>query len=403
MTAIGHPSLRGRLAPRSATRRWYSLPGEATGASILLAAVVTVLNMFGLVMVMSAASVISVREGGPPWSYAQRQVVWTVVGCLALVATSWISIDFWRRHVRVWLFTTIGMLVAVLIPGIGITVNGATRWIGVGPLQLQPSELAKFALLLFCADLLDRRSAHLDDWRWALAPVLAYLGIVAALIMKQPNLGTTIIIAAMVLVVLAAAGVRLLPLGLAAGAGAAVATAFVAFTPFRRTRFLRFLNPMGDPLDSGLQNVQSLVALANGGILGRGLGRSTAKWGFLPYAWTDFIFAVIGEELGLLGALFVVVLFLALAGVGTWVAWRAADRFSMLVAVGITAWLSVQALMNIGAVVGLMPITGVPLPFVSAGGSSLVTNLAAVGMLMNIARHPAPAERRTPRRAAARS
>ena len=183
MTAIGHPSLRGRLAPRSATRRWYSLPGEATGASILLAAVVTVLNMFGLVMVMSAASVISVREGGPPWSYAQRQVVWTVVGCLALVATSWISIDFWRRHVRVWLFTTIGMLVAVLIPGIGITVNGATRWIGVGPLQLQPSELAKFALLLFCADLLDRSVkaalTALGGWVWDFSGDIPYFGMLS--------------------------------------------------------------------------------------------------------------------------------------------------------------------------------------------------------------------------------
>jgi cell division protein FtsW len=269
---------------------------------------------------------------------------------------------------------------------------------------VQPSEFAKFALLLFVADLLARRSDHLDDWRWTMAPVVAYLVGVTGLIMLQPNLGTAIIIATMVLVMLLAAGVPLLPLGVTAVAGTLVASAFVAFTPFRRTRFLRFLDPMGDPLGSGLQNVQSLVAMANGGILGRGLGRSTVKWGYLPYAWTDFIFAVIGEEFGLIGAATVVLLFLALAAVGAWVAAQAQDRFSMLVAIGITSWLTVQAFMNIGAVLSIMPITGVPLPFVSFGGSSLLVNLAAVGMLLNIARHPVAPGRRgsRPARAAAR-
>jgi len=172
----------------------------------------------------------------------------------------------------------------------------------------------------------------------------------------------------------------------------------VAYTPFRRTRLLRFLDPMADPLNTGLQNVQSLVAMANGGLAGRGLGRSTAKWGYLPYAWTDFIFAVIGEEFGLLGALTVVALFLAFAVLGAWVASRAEDRFATLVAIGITAWITVQAIMNIGAVIGIMPITGVPLPFVSFGGSALVVNLAAVGMLLNIARHPGePSGRREAR------
>ena len=281
------------------------------------------------------------------------------------------------------------MLVLVLVPGVGITANGATRWLGAGPLQIQPSEFAKFALLLFVADLLARRANRIDDWRWTLAPVIAYLAVISALIMMQPNLGTTIIVAAIVLIMLMAAGARLVPLTLTTLVGAAMATSFVALTPFRRTRFLRFLNPMADPLNSGLQNVQSMVAMANGGLVGRGLGRSTVKWGYLPYAWTDFIFAVIGEELGLMGAMFVVLLFLALAILGAWIASRAKDHFSMLVAIGITAWLTVQAIMNIGAVVAIMPITGVPLPFISFGGSALVVNLAAVGMLLNIARHPA--------------
>ncbi|HEX2575809.1 MAG TPA: putative lipid II flippase FtsW [Aquihabitans sp.] len=400
-STIAHPALRGRAQHAiAARRRRLAVPGVATGTFWVLAAVVTVLNMIGLVMVMSASSVISVRESGSPWSYAERQVLWSVVGAFALAATLAVSIDFWRRHARVWLGITVLMLVAVLVPGVGISVNGATRWLGAGPFQIQPSEFAKFALLLFVADLLARRSDRIDDWRWTLAPPVAYLTVVAALVMKQPNLGTTIIIAVIVLVMCLAAGVRLLPLGLITLAGTAVAAAFVAYTPFRRTRFLRFLDPMADPLNTGLQNVQSLVAMANGGLFGRGLGRSTVKWGYLPYAWTDFIFAVIGEEFGLLGALVVVALFLSFAGLGAYVASRAKDRFSMLVAIGITAWITVQAIMNIGAVIGVMPITGVPLPFVSFGGSSLVVNLAAIGMLLNIARHPVEPGRRATLRGA---
>lgn len=398
-TTIGHPSLRNRTAPRTIERRRrLSVPGIPTGSFWLLAAIVVVLNMFGLVMVMSASSVPAVRAGSVPWSLFERQALWTVLGTGALLATLMVSVDFWRRFTRPLMLIAVAMLVAVLVPGVGVSVNGATRWLGAGPIQIQPSEFAKFALLLFVADLLDRRSDKIADWRWCLAPVVAYLGLVAALIMLQPNLGTTIIIAFMVLTMLLVAGVPLLGLSVTALAGAAVATAFVAFTPFRRTRFLRFLNPWADPSNSGLQNVQSLVGIANGGILGRGLGRSTAKWGFLPFAHTDFIFAVIGEEFGLVGAMSVVLLFFGITCTGAWIAARAKDRFSMLVAAGITAWIAVQAFMNIGAVIGIMPITGVPLPFVSFGGSSLMINLAATGMLLNIARHPAEHLPRSARR-----
>ena len=399
-TITGHPALRGRTAPSSiARRRRLSVPGIPTSSFWLLAAIVVVLNMFGLVMVMSASSVPAVRAGGVPWSLFERQLLWTVLGTIALVATLMVSVDFWRRFAKPFMGVAIAMLVLVLVPGIGVSVNGATRWLGAGPLQIQPSEFAKFALLLFVADLLDRRSDKITDWRWTLVPVVAYLGLVAALIMLQPNLGTTIIIAFMVLTMLLVAGVPLLPLGAVAATGAAIATLFVAYTPFRRTRFLRFLNPWADPQNTGLQNVQSLVGIANGGWLGRGLGRSTAKWGFLPFAHTDFIFAVIGEEFGLVGAMSVVLLFFGIACTGAWIAARAKDRFSMLVATGITAWISIQAFMNIGAVIGIMPITGVPLPFISFGGSSLMINLAAAGMLLNIARHPAEHLPRAGRRA----
>ncbi|WP_426572590.1 putative lipid II flippase FtsW [Aquihabitans sp. McL0605] len=402
-TTLGHPALRGRTGhPVQARRRRHlAIPGVATPAFWLLAAIVTVLNLFGLVMVMSASSVPSVRAGAVPWSMFERQALWTVLGSIGLLATFLVSVEFWRRFAKPFLLLSITMLVAVLVPGIGVSANGATRWLGAGPIQIQPSEFAKFGLLLFVADLLDRRADKIRDWRWCLAPVVAYLAVVAGLIMLQPNLGTTIIIAFMVLAMLFMAGVPLLGLSLTAVAGTILAIGAVAYTPFRRTRFLRFLNPWADPTNTGLQNVQSLVGIANGGILGRGLGRSTAKWGFLPFAHTDFIFAVIGEEFGLVGAMSVVLLFLGIACTGAWIAARARDRFSMLVATGITAWISIQAFMNIGAVIGIMPITGVPLPFISFGGSSLVINLAATGMLLNIARHPAEHQPRSTRRDAA--
>ncbi len=403
-TTAAHPALRDRtrVPAQARAKRRLLLPGVSTGSFWFLAVVVTVLNMVGLIMVMSASSVVSAREdlarggSGSTWTYFLKQATWTGAGLVALGAFLFISIEFWRRHVRTLMFGSIGLLVLVLVPGVGVTVNGATRWLGAGPIQVQPSEFAKFALLLFVADLLDRRNREIDDWRMGLRPVIIYLGLVSLLIMAQPNLGTTIIIATTTLVMLWAAGAPLLGLTITGVAGTVVAGLVVAGTQFRRTRFLRFLDPWADPHNSGLQNIQSMVGLANGGLLGRGLGRSTAKWGFLPFAHTDFIFAVVGEEFGLVGALGVVLLFASLTAAGTWIALRARDRFSMLVATGITAWLTVQAFINIGAVIGLMPITGIPLPFVSFGGSSLVVNLAAVGLLLNIARHPAqPAGRRS--------
>ena len=401
MTAsVTHPALRhSPRTPRTARGR-VVIPGISTGAFWLLAALVIVLNMFGLVMVMSASSVPSVRADGVPWSLFERQVLWTLFGLVALAATLLVSVDFWRRFAKYAMFASIALLVAVLIPGVGVSANGATRWLGYGPVQVQPSEFAKFGLLLFLADLMDRRGERMRDLRWCFWPVIAYLGLVSGLVMLQPNLGTTIIIASMVLAMLLVAGAPLIPLSAITGLGAAAAAWFVYFTPFRRRRLLAYLDPWDDAANTGLQNIQAGVGFANGGWLGRGIGRSTAKWGFLPFAHTDFIFAVIGEEFGLAGALAVVMMFLGITCTGAWIAVRAEDRYSMLVATGITAWLSVQAFMNIGAVVGVMPITGVPLPFLSFGGSSLVTNLAAVGMLLNIARHPATHQRWSLRRTA---
>lgn len=395
MTSIAHPVFRGRTEPVTALHR--RIPGVATGASWVVLAVVTALTMIGLLMVMSASSVVSVRENSMPWSYFVRQATWVVVGLVGMLVAMSVSLDLWRRHVKLMMAGAVLTLGAVLVPGVGVTANGATRWLGVGPAKFQPSEFAKFALLLFAADLLARRQHRVENWQWGLGPVTFYLSVISGLIMLQPNMGTTVIIGATILAVLWAAGSPKGQLAAVGGVLAVVGAGFVAFEPFRRRRYLIFLDPMKDPFQYGLQNVQSFVAIANGGLLGRGLGRSTVKWGFLPFAWTDFIFAVIGEEFGLVGVLAVVGLFVAFAVTGVYIAARASDRFSMLVAVGITTWISVQAFMNMAAVVGLMPITGVPLPFVSFGGSSMVVTLTAVGMLVNIARHPAAAPARPAR------
>jgi cell division protein FtsW len=397
-TTIDHPSLRGRTAPRTVTRR-FAVPGIATARFWILASIVTVLNMIGTLMVISSSSVASARltDGASPWFYARRQLMFTGVGVIALVVMLYVSLQFWRRIAYPLLVVSVLPLVFVLIPGIGATKNGAARWIDLGPIQLQPSEFVKLTLLLAVADVLARRERQLDDWRESLRPVLIPLAVVCVLIMAQPNLGTTIIIAAMTMTVVWVSGVRILPLaavGAIAAAGAGVA---VLLEPFRLRRFLSFLDPRGDLDGVGYQTGQAMVGFANGGWFGQGIGRSTVKWGYLPYAFNDFIFAVVGEELGLFGAVFVILAFLGFILIGASIAITASDRFSLLVAVGVTAWLGVQAIMNMAVVTGAMPLTGVPLPFISFGGSAQIVNLAAVGLLLNVARHPAepaPARRR---------
>jgi cell division protein FtsW len=289
---------------------------------------------------------------------------------------------------------------------VGTEVNGATRWIGYGPFSLQPSELAKLTVLLFVADLLARRAAWMDDLRFTLRPVAVVYGGVALLLMLQPNLGTTLVVGSIVLALLFVAGTPLVPLSASAGAGAVVAVGLALWAPYRRARVLAFLDPWKDYQRTGYQNIQSLVGVASGGLTGSGLGESRAKWGFLPEAHTDFIFAIIGEELGLIGAMVVVLLFVGLCLLGARAALLAPDRFGMLLAAGVTVWFGVQAFVNMGAVIGILPITGVPLPFVSYGGSSLLFSMVGAGLLLNVARQ---AERPTtsatarpaPRRAAA--
>ncbi len=351
---------------------------------LLLATLVVVLNVIGLVMVLSASSVEALRQYGSAWMFFERQLMWVAIGGVVLLGAARVDYRAFRKLSVPLLSLSLLLLLAVLVPKIGVQVSGSSRWVGFGEFRLQPSELMKFAMVLFGAEVLSRRCERFD-WPDVVRPVAIVFAVAAILIMKQPDMGTTLILACTGLAMLFAVGTPIRRmcglLGLLAAGGLLLGVA----EPYRRARLLSFINPFAHASGSGYQVVQSLVGLGRGHLIGVGLGASRAKWGFLPNAHTDFIFAIIGEELGLIGSLLVVGLFAALAFLGVRVAVRAPDRFGGLLAIGITCWIVSQAVINIGAVIGILPVTGVPLPFVSYGGSSLVIVMAAAGVLLNIA------------------
>jgi cell division protein FtsW len=361
-------------------------PGTRSGTFVVLVCSTLALALVGLVMVLSASSVEGLDEEGSSWAFFRKQLLWLTAGGVAAAVVSRVDYRAWRRLATPGLVVSFGLLVLVLVPGVGMRVNGATRWLGWGGLGIQPSELAKLAVLVWIADLLARRADWMDRSEVTVRPVMAVLVTTAALVMAQPNLGTTMVLAAMVFVVLFVAGSPLLPLGGYAGVLGAAGMFLALHEPYRRARVTAFMDAWADPANTGYQTIQSQVGLATGGVAGVGLGESRAKWGFLPYAHTDFIYAIVGEELGLVGALVVLALFLAFAVAGVHTALEAPDRFGTLLAAGITAWIVIQAFVNIGAVTGQLPVTGVPLPMVSYGGSSMMVTMVAVGLLLSVAR-----------------
>ena len=351
-----------------------------------LTVLVAGLTMFGLVMVLSASSVTSTYKADSPFVQFEEQLMWAGIGAVVFLIAR--SVDYrWLQRVAVpGAFLSGLLLVLTLIPGIGIRINGSRRWMGIGPVVIQPAELAKIAMIIFVADLLTRRARYMERAELTVRPVLVVLGVYCGLILLQPKLGTTIVLGVVAFTMLFIGGARLTSLvswSLALG----LAGAYFAYSaPYRRRRIFAYLDPFADPLGDGLQTIQSQVGIASGGFLGVGLGAGRTKWGFLPYADSDFIFALVAEEVGLIGGTAVILAFLLLGYFGARVALKAPDRFGMLLAVGITTWLILQAFMNIGMAMGLMPITGEPLPFVSAGGSGLVAALGASGLLVNVAR-----------------
>ncbi|MEP6972700.1 MAG: putative lipid II flippase FtsW [Actinomycetota bacterium] len=372
---------------RPTTRRPRKSPVAVARTSVILLLVpAALLTTIGVVEVFSASSVYAFTHYDNSFWFLERQAVYAGIGVAALLLTARIHYTAWRRLSGPFLLMSVVLLLVALHPSSGVSVYGASRWIVLGPLTLQPSEFAKLGLIAFAAAVLAQKEGKLDDWLHLVLPLGPVVLLVAAIVMLQRDLGTTIVLVGSVLMMLFVAGARLRHLAMT-GIVALGGLAYLIFgTAYRRARFLSFVDPWKDPLSNGYQLIQGLIALGSGGWFGVGLGASRQKWGILPNAHTDFIFAVLGEELGLLGELVVLVLFGVVIYAGIRIAVRAPDTFGRLLAAGITSWIGLQAIVNLGAVTGLLPITGVPLPFVSFGGSALIVTLAAVGVLASIAR-----------------
>lgn len=371
----------------SVARRAPAVSAAANHPSVLLPLTVAALVITGLVMVLSASSVSAYANYGSSFLFFQRQILWTLIGVVGYLFFARFDHRRLKGFGYLGLAAVVLMLIAVLLPGVGHTVGGSSRWIGVGSFVLQPSEFAKLALILFAADVFSRRKENrFGDFANTALPMLPVLGVLALLVMLQPDLGTTVLLGVIGFGLLFVAGApmkHLVPMG---GLGIAMAIGAGLASPYRRVRLLAFIDPWKDPLDTGYHTIQSLIALGSGGWFGVGLGASRQKWAYVPNAHTDFIYAILGEELGLLGTFAVLGMFAFLTYLGVRIARSAPDRFGMLVASGITIWIATQALVNMGAVTASLPITGVPLPLVSFGGSSLVISLVAMGILTNIAR-----------------
>jgi cell division protein FtsW len=365
-----------------------------TRTALLLLVPTALLLGVGLIMVFSASSVAAYARYGSSFLFFQRQAVYAGVGVVGLLLLSQMRYAVWSRLAVPFLAATGILLVLVLHSGAGTSAGGSSRWLAVGPITIQPSEIVKLALVAFAATVLTRKAALLDDVGHLLLPLLPVTALVCWLVMRQPDLGTTVILAGTIFVLLFVAGVRLRYLSIAGVTGVAIGWILIMSAAYRRARFLSFLSPWKDPQNAGYHLIQSYIALGSGGLFGVGLGASRQKWMYVPNAHTDFIFSILGEELGLLVAICVLGLYAVLLYGGIRVASRAPDTFGRLLASGIVAWLGLQTIVNLGAVTGLLPITGVPLPLLSYGGSSLVVTLGAIGILVNIARTPGVAARR---------
>ena len=381
MTAKVTSITRARAAQRKVANR----RSANVRFAVLLLVPVALLTVIGLGAIRSASSVVALELYGDGWAYFKKQALWVGIGVVVAIIASRVPYRVYRKAAVPLLIASIVGLVAVL--QVGVVAGGSRRWIEIGPATLQPSEFAKFAVVAYLAAALERKERLLGDvWHLAV-PLSVSAGLTGLLVLLEPDLGTALVIFGAAFAVAAVSAARFRHLGITALFGAASALLLAISSPYRRERLTSFLHPFADPLGSGWQVVQSYVALGTGGAFGVGLGASRARWSFLPNAHTDFIFAIIGEETGFAGAVAVLAMFALLSVVGYMVAMRAPDRFGRMLAVGIVSWLSLQALVNLGGVVGLLPITGMPLPFMSVGGSSLVTAFGAVGVLVNIARN----------------
>ncbi|MGH3762347.1 putative lipid II flippase FtsW [Actinophytocola sp.] len=376
---------RGRIAAaRSALTAWL---GRPLASFHLLLAVCALLIVLGLVMVLSASSVISLIQAASAYTVFGKQVVFVLAGLVLF----WIGLRVPLNRIRaaspVVLWISVLLLVLVLIPGVGSEINGTRSWFTIGPLGFQPVEVAKLALALWGAHILVVKRGLLHQYRHLLVPVVPAALVMFALIMLQPDLGGTVTLGVVLIALLWFAGAQLRLFGALALGGLAGVVVLAIGTDYRLSRVLSFLRPEDDPSGAAYQANQALYALAEGGLFGKGLGQGPSKWQYLPNVHNDFIFALIGEELGFLGCALVLGLFGMLAVVGMRVATRNIDPWIRLIAATLTVWLVAQAAINIGYVVNLLPVTGITLPLISSGGTSVVVTLLVFGILANCARH----------------
>ena len=351
---------------------------------------VLILAGFGLIMVFSASYITSLESRGDAFYFLRRQAFWVLLGLGGMLFTSNFGYWRWRKMLPLFVLINFFLLFLVFIPGIGIEVNEARRWIGIGGFTLQPSEFSKLVVVLFAAVFLSKKNLERDSFVQSSFIPLAFMGASFLLIFLQPDLGTALAIAAVTIIVIFAAGAPLKQLFSLALLSVPVIFYMAISKPYRMQRIFSFLDPWSDPLGSGYHIIQSLYALGPGGLLGLGLGRSRQKLYFLPESQNDFIFAIIGEEMGFIGAVTIMFLFFILIWRGYKIAATAPDTFGSLLAAGLIGIVAVQVTINIGVVTGSIPVTGINLPFISAGGSSLFFTMCAMGVLMNISRYCKP-------------
>ncbi len=358
-----------------------------TMPDILLMVGILSLLTIGIIMVYSSSSIWANYKFNDSFFFAKRQILFAGVGIVAMFFIARIPYLFWRTHAKKLLIICFVFLIAVLIPGVGMVRGGAQSWIGVGAFSIQPSEFMKLGLIIFLAKFLAERQKYITSFQQGFLPALSLVMVAFALIMLQPDLGTGVVLVGTCMLMIFVAGARwahFIGLGLIGLAGF---VALIASAPYRIKRITAFLNPWEDPLGSGFQIIQSLYAIGPGGLMGLGLGQSLQKFFYLPEPQTDFIFAILAEELGFLGGSFVLLLFLLILWRGIRVALYAPDLYGSLLALGIIGMISIQVMINISVVTGLIPVTGITLPFLSYGGSSLTLTLCSVGILLSVSRY----------------
>ena len=355
------------------------------------------LTAIGLVMVFSASFPSAYYESGDPAFYFKRQAVFAVLGIIAMFAVGKINYQRWRGAAKILLGFSVFLLILVIIPHVGITVNNATRWLGIpGKFTFQPSEIAKLGVIVYFADSISKKKDKMLTWRYGIWPYVVILGVIAGLMMLEPHLSGTILIVGTGVVMMIVGGIRAWLVGLGVGGGFAAAFAYVKLVEkgiisYGSDRIAMWHNPWVDSSAKGYQMVQSLIAIGSGGLLGVGLGKSRQKFLYLPEEHNDCIFAIVCEELGLIGACVIMLIFALLIIRGFWIALHARDRFGALLVVGITTHIALQTFLNIAVVSGLVPATGISLPFFSYGGTALALQLFEMGIVLSVSRQiPAP-------------